>query len=305
LWLPALLADFARFWISLAAGRLAHIASFATLHRSVLTGAVETPTGLRLLWFATVGGVFRWGSYFIGIALFTLALGCLARSLPRFETEIEHATDNDEFLDLSDPQITTLTSNAEDSIFGKLDWSLPRQWIRCSALVVLSGIFAIAVGSLLSQALPGSVFHGGTAKVQLTACLIVLIAVLIAVMPIRSFIAVNLVPVSKQNLSTDAPLQLERPRLFAHGVALALGAVYWALWICFGRVFAVVMNAASFLRNPLPANITSLIGSLAIAVPFIPAMIALILTAYDEQRVASQLDEPHRELPIDNQIPTP
>jgi hypothetical protein len=41
LWLPVFFADVLKFWVVIAGNRIAHIASFATLHHSAITGALE------------------------------------------------------------------------------------------------------------------------------------------------------------------------------------------------------------------------------------------------------------------------
>lgn len=94
LWLPVLFADLLKFWVVAAGDRIAHIASFATLHHSALTGALEPPSGARMIWFSTAGGIFIWGANFIGVALYCFALGVLTRAISGFQLEQEFtATD--------------------------------------------------------------------------------------------------------------------------------------------------------------------------------------------------------------------
>jgi hypothetical protein len=277
LWLPVLVADPLKFWVILAGHRLAHIASFATLHHSAISGALEPPSGTRMIWFSTAGGIFIWGSNFIGVALYCFALGILTRAISGFQPEKDFAATE---TPAPDPASTmsriTGNMNAANGGIGKLKLALPKRWVRCSVLVLLASMVALVAGILATQYFLQSPLHRWNPwfSERVTVICEIFIGALLSLAPILSFISGNLTP---QSDSLHNRVLLDRPRLFAYGTTAVFCFAYIALWLFLNLVIDRVFQDIPILRTTFLRNITEMMGSLVVALPFIPAMITLIL----------------------------
>jgi hypothetical protein len=277
LWLPVLVADLLKFWVILAGHRLAHMASFATLHHSAISGALEPPSGTRMIWFSTAGGLFIWGSNFIGVALYCFALGILTRAISGFQPGKDFAATE---TPVPDPASTVSPimehMNAANSEIGKLKLALPKRWVRCSILVLLASVVALLAGILATQYLLQPPVHRWNPwfSGRVTVFCEIFIGALLSLAPILSFISSNLTP---QSDSLHNRVLLNRPRLMAYATTAAFCFVYIALWLFASMVIDSVFQDIPILRTTFPRNITEMMGSLVVALPFIPAMIALIL----------------------------
>ncbi len=282
LWLPVLFADLLKFWVILAGHWLAHMASFATLHHSAITGAPEMPSGTRMIWFSTAGGIFIWGGNFIGVALYCFALGVLTRMISGFQPEEEvTATERPPL----DPDLTTSpiwkNEDAASEGIGKLKFALPNKWIRCSVLALLAFMLALLGSVLLTRYSLQSQFHHRYPELsdRATVFFFIFIGAFLSLAPILSFISANLTP---QPRSLENRVSLNRPRLFAYGITAVFCFAYIALWLSLNLVTRRLFQDIPISRMTFLRNITEMIGSLVVAIPFIPAMMALILVMREE-----------------------
>jgi hypothetical protein len=285
LWLPVLFADLLKFWVILAGHRLAHMASFATLNHSAISAALEQPSGTRMVWFSTAGGVFIWGSNFIGVALYCIALGVLTRVISGFEPEKEFASTE---TPAPDPASTTSrigeNGSAANGEIGKLEFALPKRWVRCSVLVLLA-FLAGSLPALYFLQSPRHHWSPGLSE-NVTVFCFIFIGAFLSLAPILSFISGNLTP---QSSSLHNRVLLNRPRLFAYGAAAAFCVVYMALWLFLNLVIGRLFQDIPGLRMTFLGSITGMVGSMVVAMPFIPAMITLILIMKEELQTSALL----------------